>query len=157
MSLLLFDLLENPDFREGDNWHTVHKGANSVIFSEGDEGSEIYLVLEGTLRVLGKVDLENERKIQPGFGEITAGGVFGELALIDEMPRSATVVTATEAKLAVIDGVKLLAFLDAHPDIGYPILKELMTTLVVRLRKANQRVFSLFAWGLKSKGLDGYL
>lgn len=157
VSSLLFDLLNNPDFQEGQLWHKAQFSVNSTIFSEGDSGREIYLVLDGTLRVLGKVDLGEQRKIQPGFGEMAKGDVFGELVLFDEMPRSATVVTLSDVELAVIDGDELLAFLDARPEIGYPILKELITTLVVRLRKANQRIFSLFAWGLKTKGLDSYL
>ncbi len=157
MSSLLFDLLENPDFQEGSLWQKNQFGANSTIFTEGDHGREIYLVLDGTLRMLGKVDIGEQRKIQPGFGELSKGDFFGELVLFDDMPRSATVVTLSDVELAVVDGDKLLAFLDAHPEIGYPILKELFTTLVVRLRKANQRIFSLFAWGLKSKGLNSYL
>lgn len=157
MSSLLFGLLEHPDFKEGKHWRKIRYAANSPVFSEGDSGREIYLVLDGALRVLGKVDLDERRRIQPGFGELAKGDVFGELVLFDEMSRSATVVTVSEAELAVLDGEELLEFLDAHPEIGYPLLKELMTVLVGRLRKANQRIFSLFAWGLKVKGIDTHL
>ena len=157
MSSLLFDLLDNSEFLEGRHWKSLQLAENQTVFSEGDEGSEVYLVLKGELRVLGKVDLDDQRKIQPGFGEMTAGDVFGELALFDDLPRSATVVTLTEVELAVLDGDELMSFLDEHPDLGYQIMKGVISTLVVRLRKANQRIFSLFAWGLKSKGIDSYL
>lgn len=157
MSALLFDLLEHPGFKEGKHWRTARFNANATLFSEGDAGREIYLVLSGTLRVLGRVDLDQQRHIQPGFGELGPGDIFGELVLFDESPRSATVITVSETALAVLDGDQLLHFMETHPEIGYPILKELMTVLVGRLRKANQRIFSLFAWGLKSKGLDSLL
>ena len=157
MSSLLFDLLENPEFVEGCHWKRLQLAANQTVFSEGDKGREVYLVLNGDLRVLGKVDLDDQRQIQPGFGEMTKGDVFGELVLFDELPRSATVVALTEVELAVLDGEKLMDFLDEHPDLGYEIMRGVITTLVVRLRKANQRIFSLFAWGLKSKGIDPYL
>ncbi len=157
MSTLLFDLLQHPEFIEGRHWRKARYDANTPIFSEGDSGRELYLVLDGTLRVLGKLDLDAQRHIQPGFGELGPRDIFGELVLFDEMTRSATVMTVSESELAVLDGDELLRFLDAHPEIGYPLLKELMTVMVGRLRKANQRIFSLFAWGLKSKGLDTLL
>lgn len=157
MSSLLFDLLEQPAFKEGTHWRKQRYAANMPVFTEGDPGRELYLVLGGRLRVLGKIDLDTERQIHPGFSELTEGSVFGELVLFDEMNRSATVITLSEVELAVIDGNNLLEYMDQHPQIGYPILKELMTVLVGRLRKANQRIFSLFAWGLKSKGLDTLL
>ncbi len=157
MSSLLFSLLNNPEFEEGKLWQRSCQPADSIIFSEGDHSSEVYLVLAGDLRVLGKVDLDEQRKIKPGFGELGKGDVFGELVMFDDLPRSATVVSLTAVELAVIKADDLISFLDAHPDCGYPIMKELLSVVVHRLRKANQRIFSLFAWGLKSKGLDIHL
>ena len=157
MSSLLFSLLDNPEFVEGKLWQRTSQPANSTIFSEGDRSSEVYLVLTGELRVLGKVDLDDQRKIQPGFGELGKGDIFGELVMFDDLPRSATVVSLTDVELAVIKADDLFSFLDSHPDCGYPIMKELLSVVVQRLRKANQRIFSLFAWGLKSRGLDSHL
>ena len=157
MSSLLFSLLDNPEFEESKLWLRSSQPANTTIFSEGDRSSDVYLVLAGKLRVLGKVDLDEQRKIQPGFGELAKGDIFGELAMFDDLPRSATVVSLTEVELAVIKADDLFSFLDSHPDCGYPIMKELLSVVVQRLRKANQRIFSLFAWGLKSKGLDAHL
>lgn len=157
MSSLLFSLLNNPDFEEGKLWLRVSQPANATIFTEGDHSSEVYLVLAGELRVFGKVDLDDQRKIQPGFVELTKGDIFGEMVMFDDSPRSATVVCITDVELAVIKADDLFSFLDSHPDCGYPIMKELLSVVVQRLRKANQRIFSLFAWGLKSKGLDNHL
>jgi len=157
VSSLLFSLLDNPEFKEDEQWRRVCRPANSTIFTEGDRSSEVYLVLVGELRVLGKVDLDDQRKIQPGFGELAKGDIFGELVMFDDLPRSATVVSLTDVELAVIKADDLFSFLDNHPDCGYPIMKELLSVVVQRLRKANQRIFSLFAWGLKSRGLDNHL
>lgn len=157
MSSLLFDLLEKPEFPEGEYWRRLHVGANTAVFHEGERGREIYLILSGSVRIVGNVDLDEQRRIKPGFSELFQGELFGELAMFDDEPRSASVVTVSDVELAVMDGVALLRFLDAHPQIGYPIVKELISTLVLRLRKANQRIFSLFAWGLKSRGIDEHL
>jgi CRP-like cAMP-binding protein len=74
--------------------------------------------------------------------------------MFDGEPRSASVVTLTDCELAVLEGAQLMAFLDEHPELGYPIFKEIIHYLVERLRRANRRIFSLFAWGLKVRGID---
>ena len=157
MSAALFNLLEHPEFPESGCWHRQVFDENQPVFEEGDHGREVFLILAGKVRILGNVDLDDQRKIQPGFSELEKGHVFGELAAFDQAPRSATVVTLEETTLAVIDGDKLIQFLDEHPEIGYPIFKELIDTLVSRLRKANKRIFSLFAWGLKAKDIDKHI
>lgn len=150
-------LLQHPEFLDGQHWSRQHFRVNQTIVAEGDPGTQIYLVLGGRVRVLGDVVLDGERRIRPGFFELEAGEVFGELALFDREPRSASVVAVTDCELAAIDGDRLLQFLDQHPDIGYAVLKELVMALVGRLRNTNRKLFSLMAWGLKARGLDEHL
>ena len=138
-------------------WRRRHIPANENVITEGEQCSDLYLVLEGTLRVIGNVSLDDERRVRPGMSELTAGDVFGELALFDKEPRSATVVAVTDCEVAAIDGEKLTEFLESHPDIGYKVLRELITGLVTRLRKTNVRLISLFAWGLKAHQIDEHL
>lgn len=157
MKNALHDLLDHPEFAEGALWLRRHFAANHTLFAEGDVGNEVYLVLKGSVRVVGNVDLDHQRTVHPGFSELCEGQVFGELSLFDGQPRSATVMTLTESELAVLEGDKLMAFLEAHPELGYPIFKELIHLLVGRLRQANRRIFSLFAWGLRQRGIDQYL
>ena len=129
-------------------WTRRQVVADETIFSEGDQGSEVYLILKGSVRVVGNVDLDDKRRVHPGFSDLDSGQVFGELPMFDGEPRSATVIALTDCELA---------FLDAHPELGYPIFKELIHFLVGRLRQANRRIFSLFAWGLKMRGIDRHL
>lgn len=150
-------LLQHPEFVEGQHWSRQRFAANQPIVEEGTLGSQIYLVLAGRVRVLGDVALDEGRRIRPGFFDFDAGEVFGELALFDREPRSASVVAVTDCELAVIDGDRLLAFLDRHRDLGYDVFKDLVSALVVRLRKTNRKLFSLMAWGLKAHGLDEHL
>lgn len=150
-------LLDHPAFSEGEDWQRQRFAANATIVEEGQVGGQIYLVLTGRVRVLGDVYLDEERRIRPGFFDLDAGEVFGELALFDREPRSASVVAVSDCELAVIDGDRLLAFLDAHTDLGYGVMKDLISALVVRLRKTNRKLFSLMAWGLKAHGLDEHL
>ena len=153
----LYNLLDHPSFEEGVQWTRRKVVANETLFAEGERGLEVYLILKGSVRVVGNVDLDGQRTVHPGFSELGEGQVFGELPLFDGEPRSATVVALTDCELAVLDGERLMAFLDAHPDLGYPIFKELILLLVGRLRQANRRIFSLFAWGLKTRGIEQHL
>ena len=157
MKNALASLLDHSDFAEGVLWMRRKVAADVTLFAEGDTGSEVYLILQGSVRVVGNVDLDEQRSVHPGFSDLNEGQVFGELPLFDGEPRSATVVTLTDCELAVIEGDTLMNFLDAHPELGYPIFKELIHLLVGRLRQANRRIFSLFAWGLKMRGIDRHL
>ena len=157
MKNALYKLLDHPSFEEGVVWTRRRVAADEILFSEGDPGSEVYLILKGSVRVVGNVDLDGKRTVHPGFSELETGQVFGELSLFDGEPRSATVVALTDCELAVLEGDQLMTFLDNHPELGYPIFKELILLLVGRLRQANRRIFSLFAWGLKMRGIDRHL
>lgn len=151
------ELLNHPEFPEGTCWQRKRFQTNQTVFREGEEGAQIYIVLSGLVRVLGNVTLDDQRRISPGFSELGEGEVFGELALFDGQPRSASVVAARDSELAVIAGDDLMAFFDSHPDIGYAVLKTLIRGLSCRLRKSNERFFHFFAWGLKARGMDGLL
>lgn len=157
MNSSLYKLLDHPSFEEGVVWTRRQIMADETLFSEGDQGSEVFLILKGSVRVVGNVDLDDNRTVHPGFSDLGEGQVFGELPMFDGEPRSATVMALTDCELAVLEGEQLMGFLDAHPEVGYPIFKELIHLLVGRLRQANRRIFSLFAWGLKMRGIERHL
>jgi len=153
----LRELLGHPEFREGTHWKITNIKPNQMIFREGERGRSIYLIKSGSVRLMGNLALDDERRVQPGFGDLGIGEVFGELPLYDNQPRSASVIAVTECNLIEINSDSLIAFLDQHPEIGYQILKELYHMLARRLRKANGKIFSLFAWGLKNCGITEHL
>ena len=150
-------LLDHPDFREGEQWRRCRVAAGQAVFREGEAGSELYQVLAGSVRVMGDVELEPRRHIQPGFCDLPEGALFGELALFDQEPRSATVVAVTDTELVVINGEQLLRFFDANPEVGYKMLKKMLSVTVGRLRSTNKKLVSLFAWGLKAHGIEQHL
>ena len=157
MKNVLYKLLEHPDFLEGDLWLRQEVAANQTLFAEGEQSADVYLILKGKVRVVGNVDVDDQRTMHTGFSDLEEGQVFGELSLFDGQPRSATVITLTDCEFAQLAGNKNMDFLDAHPDLGHPIFKELIYLLVGRLRQANRRIFSLFAWGLRMRGIDRHL
>jgi CRP-like cAMP-binding protein len=157
MSTPLHALLEAPDFPEGTAWQRRRFAANEVIVREGEQAKDVYVILEGSVRVTGTVEVDPERRMHPGFCDLSAGQVFGELCLFDRAPRSATVAAVSDCEIAVVDGETLLRFIDTHPERGYFVLRHIIQTLVDRLREANRRFVSVFTWGLKAHRIDRHL
>ena len=105
----------------------VRLPAGSVLFSEGDTGDAFFVVLSGTAEVRKG---EANRKVNA----LGAGGWFGELALLDAAPRSATVVAATELELAVLGARIFRTLLRELPTIS----ERLLAALAGELREARR-------------------
>ncbi len=150
-------ILRDPLFVErGIATHQTYD-TGSPIVREGSTGRGLFLLEKGTARVTERVQLENQRHIQPGLCDLQACDVFGELSLFESAPRSASVVALEPCELLLFDAEKLVDYLDQHPEQGYPVLKDLFSMLSKRLRQTDKRLGSLFAWGLKAHGIDTHL
>lgn len=127
------------------------------IIVEGQDDRCIYLIKRGSVRVAGRIELEDQRHIQPGLCDLGVDEVFGELSLFESGARSASVVAIDSCELLVFDAEALAGYFDRHPERGYVVLKWLFSVLSRRLRQADRRFESLFAWGLKAHGIDSHL
>lgn len=153
----LYSLLPQPGFNEGCSWQRRRYAAHSLILNEGETGNEIFVILQGQVRVLSKVKLSRERHIQPGLCDLGPGEQFGEACFFDDSPRSASVQALTDCELAVIQREDLQDFLANRPDLAYPLLIDWCRRLLSYLRQSNLRVGSLLSWGLKQHHLDQHL
>ncbi|HFE36926.1 MAG TPA: cyclic nucleotide-binding domain-containing protein [Gammaproteobacteria bacterium] len=155
MKQQLHALLDNPAFAEGEYWRRMNISAGEEIIRQGERGSNsMYLIESGHLRVLGHVNIDENRQVTPGVCELGEGDIVGELVLFDAGPRSATVQVVADSVLIEIDGSKLMTFLEDHVDIGFQLLKSFMTVMVGRTRKSNEKIFSLLVWGLKAHQIE---
>ena len=95
--------------------------AGGIIFSEGDAGSIMYLILEG------KVDFylgySGKQKLLIGSAE--KGDIFGEMAVLENEERSATAVAASDVELKPVTADELPAFLQENPQYAITMLKNL--------------------------------
>ena len=98
-----------------------------VLFREGDDANAMYIVKQGTLRILsGSTILETVRD----------GGLIGEMAIIEEhMPRSATVIAGTYCELVEIDVPRFLTLVASQPAFSITVLRVISR----RLRVMNRR------------------
>lgn len=114
----------------------AHGPIGTKIFEHGDAGDKLYLILEGKVRISREV---------PGMGEealavLGAGQVFGEMALLDESPRSADARVHERCRLLAIpkDGFDDLLFL--HKDLAYEVLWSFVRMLTGRLRETTNKL-----------------
>jgi len=110
--------------------------SGEYIFREGEHGNRLYLICEGEVRISRDV---------PGMGEealavLGPGQMFGEMALLDESPRSADARVHERCQLLAIpkDGFDDLLFL--HKDLAYEVLWSIVRMLLGRLRETNNKL-----------------
>ena len=102
-------------------------GLGELIFSIWDMGFEMYVVLDGEVEL--KVDSTVLETLGPGQP-------FGEMALIDQSPRTATAIARTPCKLAVIPEKRFLFMVQQTPEFALLIMK----VMADRLRRMNARL-----------------
>ncbi len=113
----------------------------TTIFQYGDAGDKLFIIAEGKVRISREV---------PGIGEealavLGPGEVFGEMALIDEAPRSADARVHERCRLLVISKESFDDLLFLHKDLAYEVLWTTVRLLSSRLRETNEKLTFLTA------------
>ena len=114
---------------------------SAYLFREGDVGQEMYIIVEGRVRISKDV---------PGIGEealaiLEKGQYFGEMAMIDESPRSADAIAHTPCTVWVIEREKLDQLMFTDKDLAYVVLWTFVRTLSGRLRETSEKIKAFFA------------
>ena len=107
---------------------------NTILLSEGDSTDALYVICEGKVKVT--ID-DNEGK-ELILSILGTGEYFGEMALLDDEPRSASVTTKETTQLLIISKNDFMDFFSSNP-IALNLLKD----LIKRLREANKKIESL--------------
>jgi len=107
----------------------VSAPAGSVLVEEGTVGREFFFIVDGTASVRRK-----GRRI----ATLGPGQYFGELALLDRKPRSATIVSETDMTLLVLEQRSFNGLLDAMPALAH----KLLVAMSQRLREADAKAFT---------------
>ncbi len=117
------------------------RGGEPIIV-EGATGEEMYILLKGEIEI-SKYTLEKERFTVAKLND-SANLFFGELALVDNDKRSATVTALSDCDLLVLTRSKFMELGKAHSEIGWLLTLEIAGMISGRLRKANEDALLLF-------------
>ena len=104
-----------------------------IVFEEGDRRDYVCFVVDGTLDVLRKSETGESIVIST----LSKGRSIGEMAVIDELPRSATVKARTKSTLITLSQENFNYMLAEHSSIGVKILKGIARLLSMNLRKTS--------------------
>ena len=107
--------------------HAVIKSfpKNSFIINEGDESGSLHIILTGKVRVL----LSNMKGREVTLGFEGPGQYFGELAILDDSPRSASVMTTEKSSCIVISKSIFKTWLGENPEANVSVIKGLVQTI----------------------------
>lgn len=117
------------------NMVSVKISKGSILFAEGDEGDQLYVIAEGKLK-LGTSSGDGRENLLSILGP---GEMFGELSLFDPGPRTSTATAVTDTKLLSLGQEKLLPWLAENPKVSL----QLLARLAQRLRRTNEAVGDL--------------
>lgn len=101
-----------------------HFAAGDTIFAQGDEGHEMFVVVEG------KVDILVDGQVVTTLDD---GDFFGEMSMIDHSPRSASAIAQTDCRLARVDEKRFSFLIQQTPFFALQVMKGMAD----RLRSAN--------------------
>jgi CRP/FNR family cyclic AMP-dependent transcriptional regulator len=100
------------------------------LFSEGDAGDKLYIILSGKIK-LTKASVDGRENLQSVHGP---GEMFGELSLFDPVPRTASATAITDTGLAGLAHDDVRAWLSSRPEVSMHLLQ----ALAQRLRRINE-------------------
>lgn len=127
--------------------HVVGVSEGRVIFNEGDAGSQMYVIIEGEVEIVKRTSLETSKTLTT----LKKGDLFGEMALIDAMPRSATAIAKKNGKLLVMDEALFYSLARNNADFAFKMIK----VLSERIRKSNETISKLASDNREVRTLKG--
>ncbi len=104
---------------------TISLSPGEVIFNEGDKGDLLYVLLEGSVEIrVGEVVVETAER----------GAIFGEMALIDDSPRSASAIAATPCRIVSVNRRRFQFLVQQTPNFALHVMR----VLADRLRRMDR-------------------
>lgn len=114
-----------------------------VVFNEGDPGQELFIVRFGKIGSFVKQADGSRRKIY----DFEPGRFFGEMAIVEGAPRSATCWAEVDSELLVLEGIDFYRLVFEHPMIGLKILTAIGKTMATWLDESSRFLNDLVRWG----------
>ena len=140
--LIIFHLLDKEDLEQILAFFEIlNCPAGTTIFSEGDEGDFVCFITGGKFEVKKQTEFKGKQIIIALLGK---GSIVGEMSLLDQYPRSATVVAREDSQMVILRRDAMESISLKYPHIGVKIYKGLNRILSLRLRQTVDRLVGIF-------------
>lgn len=140
----LFSLLSEEEISMIiDNFNIIDFEENQVLFREGEEGSEMFIVRNGSVKPSFRLPEGNEREMAV-FGK---GDFFGEMSIFDNSPRSATCTVMEPTQLLSLKESDLLSMIQKNPEIAIKIMYRMLNITTRRLKDNGEFLSDMVQWG----------
>jgi diguanylate cyclase (GGDEF)-like protein len=116
---------------------------DGVVFREGESGKELFIVHSGRVGSYVTQSDGTRREVY----EFAPGVLFGEMAIIEDEPRSATCYAKEETELLVLDGIDFYRIVWEHPVIGVKLLSSMARVMTAWLDEASGFLGGIVRWG----------
>jgi len=143
---IAIDILKNVSLFRDLEYHAVKELAylfservfqrGETIFEENDLGNSLLVIISGEVRITQRGNVSGEETLTV----LKQGDFFGEMALLEDLPRSATAIAHGDAFIMEIGGERFLRFVEKDPASGVKILITLAKRLSARLREADGKI-----------------
>lgn len=141
-SVPLFQGMNRSELYEFEKiFHRRFFKADEIIFWEGEPGVGMYIIEDGLVAIF-KDSASGEREELARLGK---GEFFGELALLDESPRSASAIALEDTKILGLFRPDLMSLINRKPRLGNKFLLHLASLIGERLKHTNEELQSLWS------------
>ena len=133
----IFEKLSWSEIRSIENSiHVRNFSPGETVFKQGDPGSGMYIIVRGSVGIFLEIPNEEPQKLT----ELNEGDFFGEIALLDEAPRSAGAIAMESSAIIGFYRPDLMNLLQIKPQLGAKILLALSEVLATRLRATDEQL-----------------
>ncbi len=140
----LFEDLEADELSRIAELCSLHRYEKQAqIFDENESTSDVFFVLAGSVRISSYA--MSGREIT--YRDVSIGGIFGEFAAVDGLPRSAAVLALSDCTLARMSSARFTELLQNNGRVAVRLIE----TLVAKIRGMSERVFEVSALGIRER------
>ncbi|MDT8388449.1 MAG: cyclic nucleotide-binding domain-containing protein [Thiogranum sp.] len=138
----LFHYFEENEYNDIPDYFSLRNlGAGETIWNEGGSCNYMIFIVSGHLEIKKETEFKGR---QITLGIYGTGSIAGELCMLDQQPRAVTATAIEDVSLIVLSKSDFEQLLEDHPLLGIKLLKGMLSSTSMRLRKSFDRLVSIF-------------
>jgi diguanylate cyclase (GGDEF)-like protein len=126
-----------------ENFRFKDIAENEELFKEGDDGNEMFIIKDGTVKTSIKMPDGNEKEL----ALFKNGDFFGEMSIFENAPRSATCKTVEKTSVISLQEDDLFSMIENNPEIAIKMMYRMLNITTQRLRDTGEFLSDMVQWG----------